>query len=111
MTCDNSGKAKRLKHWQISAIVAFILAAGACAGIPLGVMIVRGDAENSIAEIRKSYAEASEARLQTLNVCLANQGQATVTASEAAKVAGDAAKAAAKAVDAAASKSEAAPQP
>jgi hypothetical protein len=106
MTCENSGKAKRLKHWQISAIVAFILAAGACAGIPLGVMIVREDAEKAIAELRSTYAEASEARLQTLNVCLANQGKAAITASEAAKVAGDAAKAAAKAVDAAAGKKE-----
>lgn len=111
MTCENSGKAKGLKHWQISAIVAFILAAGACAGIPLGVMIVRGDADTAIAEIRKSYAEASDARLQTLTLCLSNQGKAAITASEAAKVAGDAAKAAAKAADAAAGKAEPKPAP
>lgn len=110
MTCENPGKAKGLKHWQISAIVVFILAAGACAGIPLGIMIVRDDADTAIMEIRRGYAEASDARLQTLNSCLANQGKATITASEAAKVAGDAAKAAAKAVDAATGKTEPAPQ-
>ncbi|NTE96670.1 hypothetical protein [Agrobacterium tumefaciens] len=88
----------------------FFMAAGVGAGIPLGVMMVHDSAEVSIEKIREGYAAASAARLETLNLCLANSGQAVITASDAAKVAGDAAqsasaatKTAAKAVDAAAS--------
>ena len=110
MSCEYPKKGRGLKSWETWAIITFILAAGVGAGVPLGAMMVSDGAERTIEKVREGYAVAADARLQTLNICLANSGQAVITASDAAKVAGDAAqsasdatKTAARAVDAAAS--------
>lgn len=115
MTCDYPKKATGLKSWETWAIVSFILLAGMGAGYPLGQYQARESAGEAIEEIRTGYSLAADARLQTLNLCLAQSGQAVLTASDAAKVAGNAAensnqatKTAAKAVDAAAKAVEAA---
>lgn len=103
MTCEYPKKGRGLKSWETWAIVSFILAAGVGAGVPLGAMMVNDSAARSIEQVREGYAVAAAARLETLNMCLANSGKAVITASDAAKVAGDAANTAARAVDAAAS--------
>lgn len=106
-----------LRNWETWAMIIFLLAAGAGAGYPLGQWHVRQDAILAVAEIRQGYQEASDARMQTLNLCLSTQGKAVLESSNAAKVAGEAAKVAAgasetaaKAVDAAKGAVEAAKQ-
>lgn len=115
MTCEYPKKATGLKSWETWALISFILLAGMGAGYPLGQYSTRASAAEAIQEVRTGYGLAANARLETLNLCLAQSGQAIITANDAAKIAGDAAeksnqatKTAAKAADAAAKAVEAA---
>lgn len=87
------------KRYEVWAIIVFVLLCGAVAGSTISRYFTLKEANKRYAELSLAYNEASDARNETLRICLSQTQGAANNAASAASEAATAATAAQQAAD------------